>query len=219
MKATTNTIDASTIAEPRSLWTRHRPAPTMATSITGTSVRCGLPISSLRLASRLAQYSSTDSFKNSDGCNESGPIAIQALASLTRSPTPGMNGSSIIPHEHDQHGQNQTSPEVIRHAHPDPQTDQAEAGPHHLLVEDAKWRLALVELVDRRGRQHHHQTEHHEDGDDHGDRVERGGRRRGGLRRHAPAGVPAQCRGPVERLPAAIADHGRRRAHRAPLPK
>ena len=99
MKATTNTIDASTIAEPRSLCTRHKPLPTMATSITGTSVRDGSPISSLRLASRLAQYSRTDSFKNSDGWSENGPIATQALASLTLSPMPGMNGSSIIPHE------------------------------------------------------------------------------------------------------------------------
>ena len=55
MKATTNTIDASTIAEPRSLCTRHKPLPTMATIITGTSVRCGLAISSRRLANRLAQ--------------------------------------------------------------------------------------------------------------------------------------------------------------------
>ena len=104
MNATTKTIDASTIAEPRSLCTRHSPLPTIATSMTGTRVRDGLPISSLRLARRLAQYNNTANFKNSEGCSENGPMATHALASLTLSPMPGTNGSSIIPHENNSAG-------------------------------------------------------------------------------------------------------------------
>ena len=132
--------------------------------------------------------------------------ATQALASLTRSPMPGTNGSSIIPHDRTSAGSTSRRQKWYGTRIPIHRPDQPEHRPHQLLVEDAVRRLALVELVDRRRRQHHHQSEHHEHRDDDGDRVERDGRWRLRLRRHAPRRMPAQRRGALERLPAPVAD-------------
>lgn len=94
-KATANTIEASTIAEPRSPCNRHNPAASAATSIVGFNVRVRSCISASRLVSRSAQYSRTASFMNSLGCRLSEPSDTHELAPFTSRPTPGRNGTSI----------------------------------------------------------------------------------------------------------------------------
>ena len=73
------------------------PAANAATHSVGISVRLRSCISLPRLVSRSAQYSSTATFKNSDGWKLNEPSDTHALASLTCALTLGTNGSIINP--------------------------------------------------------------------------------------------------------------------------
>jgi len=99
MKITAKAIAAMTIAEPRSPCTRHSPLANAASARAGTRVRLGEAIWSRRWVSRCAIATSIASFRNSLGWKLTGPTDTHELASLTRSPMPGTNGSTIAPQQ------------------------------------------------------------------------------------------------------------------------
>ena len=158
--------------------------------------------------SRSAQYSSTASFRNSDGWKLNEP---------ERHPRVGVVHLRADARHERQHHQTRSrrsgrAPRAAAsdwygmraqiHSATAPSTAQI-----GLAVEHPPRRVALVELADRRRRQHHHQAQHDEDRDDQGDHVEGGGRWLLGLATGVRGRrMTSQRGGPLGRLSSAIAD-------------
>ena len=214
MNAMTNTMQPSTIAEPRSLCTRHSPAPTTATTSTGT--QRALRVVHLRLGAWSAGWRSTagrPASRTPTAGTMNGPMATHALASLTSVADAGDERQQHHAARHDQRREHQPAPEVVRHAHRR-STDRPMPSTAHIscLLKMPPRRVALVELGDRRladstiTRPSMTNT-----ATTTAISVERDRRRRSAAATPCGAGrMPAHRRGALERLAAAVADHGGR---------
>ena len=146
MKATARTIAAITIAEPRSVWTRHVPAANPASRSSGLRLRRTSDRSSLRRTSRSAENTTTASLRNSEGWIVNSPTAIHARASLSVTPIGGERCEHPDPGDDERGDREAAQPHQVD-AQRDDQAHHADPRPHQLAVEEevrAPPRLAWI---------------------------------------------------------------------------
>ena len=84
-------IAATMIVVPRLGWAMISAAVHVSAKMTGRNVARALCMTAARRASRSATHSSSVSLASSEGWKVSGPAAIQRVAPLALTPTPGTN--------------------------------------------------------------------------------------------------------------------------------
>ena len=151
MKATTSTIAAITIADPRSAWTRQVPAANPASRSSGLRLRRTSDRSSLRRTRRSAENTTTASLRNSEGWIVNSPKAIHALASLSVTPI-DENGASIPSPATTRAGHGEPAQPQQVDAQGDEEPDHPDSRPHQLPVEQEErapprcaWAWAVAE--------------------------------------------------------------------------